>query len=179
MKKIIIGILTLFCLLSHLTAQERNTGKVEDDTRRYFIFPGKAVWYTDDGVTFVKEEKKEPMVLSTNDGVEYISYDKGISWTKSAKKLNVSDKTTNKSKIKLYPNPATSIVKLEYEAKSSSTSELLAINQAGMKLLLWRGELEKGLNTITFNVENISNGSYLLLLSTGEGFFNTKLNVAK
>jgi hypothetical protein len=74
--------------------------------------------------------------------------------------------------INLYPNPATDLVNLAFESKSSEPYELLIINEAGQVVLTKKGTTAKGTNNLEVTVGSIKNGAYHALLKVGKSYTN-------
>ncbi|MEO1448119.1 MAG: PKD domain-containing protein [Bacteroidota bacterium] len=75
-------------------------------------------------------------------------------------------------RIRLYPNPASKSVTLEYEGVSVQSIHLL--NVAGQQLRQWKGQAN-GLSTL--NLEGLSQGMYFVRLETAQGPVHTSLMV--
>jgi len=72
----------------------------------------------------------------------------------------------NTANASIYPNPATSIFNLTYEA-ASSISMITITNAAGMQVFSSEENTTQGFNTFNYNVQNLTNGTYFIKVQSG------------
>ena len=77
--------------------------------------------------------------------------------------------------VKAYPNPASSVVKLELQAVSNKKTDWKLLNTRGESVL--EGVLQKNTKDFRINVEPLTNGLYHLLVLSGRGVSTLKLMV--
>lgn len=74
--------------------------------------------------------------------------------------------------LNLYPNPATDLMNIAFDSKSSEPFELLIINEVGQVVLTKKGNTSIGSNQVELSVESIKNGAYHALLKVGNSYSN-------
>ena len=67
-------------------------------------------------------------------------------------------------KLKIYPNPATDKVSLEFTVKKSTMVKLILYNELGKKVKSQNKKVITGLNQISINTQNIKSGIYFVSL---------------
>jgi hypothetical protein len=71
--------------------------------------------------------------------------------------------------ISVYPNPASSYLKLELDV--SNTTSVVIVNMMGQTVLV-----QEELDTLTtLDISNLSQGSYIVILSQGEAIYSTRI----
>lgn len=89
----------------------------------------------------------------------------------------ITDINTIKSKLEkviLSPNPASSVLKIEMLLKES-TYKISLFDLNGRLVKEIANEKLEGRQNIDVNVEDLSSGAYLLLISTDEGYYSKKV----
>jgi hypothetical protein len=83
--------------------------------------------------------------------------------------------------FKLYPNPASSTVTIEFENSEEIIGSISIVNMAGLKLreLLSGITFLSGHNSYQMNLSGINSGIYLVLVSTNKGFKTQRLIVSQ
>jgi hypothetical protein len=83
--------------------------------------------------------------------------------------------------FKLYPNPASSTVTIEFENSEEIIGSISIVNMAGLKLreLLPGTTFLSGHNSYQMNLSGINSGIYLILVSTNKGFKTQRLIVSQ
>lgn len=75
--------------------------------------------------------------------------------------INIADQ--NLFDLKVYPNPATEELFLEYELQNESTASLFINDLSGRKIMSWNlNELRKGKNNINVNISMLKPGHYII-----------------
>ena len=72
------------------------------------------------------------------------------------------DETILDQKPKLYPNPASQMATLNFNAVKESAYSLRVINSLGQSVYSSEGNAIEGANAIELNLENLSNGLYIV-----------------
>lgn len=83
--------------------------------------------------------------------------------------------------FKLYPNPASSSVTIEFENSEEIIGSISIVNMAGLKLreLLPNTTFLSGHNSYKMNLSGINSGIYLISVNTKKGFKTQRLIVAQ
>jgi hypothetical protein len=74
------------------------------------------------------------------------------------------EETILDQKPKLYPNPASQMATLNFNAAKESAYSLRVINSLGQSVYISEGNAFEGANAIELNLENLSNGLYIVQL---------------
>lgn len=92
----------------------------------------------------------------------------GANWWRPTSIENVSDETTDKD-LKLYPNPTTSSISLQWWSEQNATgTRLLMYNLQGQLVLERSIDAVKGANTLTLDVNKLPAGIYQYRLADGK-----------
>jgi len=87
------------------------------------------------------------------------------------------DITTNASVV---PNPAHDRLTVAFELQKLSDVRVVLINMVGEKVIsAAQGFLGEGIHTVTVPLTNISSGSYILRLQTGNGFTDKAVKIVR
>jgi len=71
--------------------------------------------------------------------------------------------------LKLYPNPATDKLNVEFLSTQNSAAKLSVYNLSGQKVFTAETETTEGMNTQSINTNALSNGVYIFeVYSNGE-----------
>ncbi len=70
--------------------------------------------------------------------------------------------------IRLYPSPASSIVKLSYTAETGSSINISFIDAAGSAVLKDTHKVMAGENTLQLNIQQLKPGTYSVIIHDGE-----------
>jgi hypothetical protein len=83
--------------------------------------------------------------------------------------------------FKLYPNPASSSVTIEFENPEEIIGSISIVNMAGLKLreLLPNTTFLSGHNSYQMNLSGINSGIYLISVSTKKGFKTQRLIISQ
>jgi len=127
-------------------------------------------------------EQSSPYVIEFNNGADLTNYSAGLYlyYYDSLNNVFCSDTLFNEnifilnvnkvstSKISIYPNPATSFVKII--GKNISNVDVIDLTGKKIENLLWNQESE-------LNISSLNNGVYQIVVTTIEGVFTSKLMV--
>ena len=78
--------------------------------------------------------------------------------------LALDDKQANLEKLKIYPNPTTDKVNLDFTTQKSTTATWALYNELGKKVKTGSKKLIAGNNQISINMQNIKSGIYFVSL---------------
>ena len=81
------------------------------------------------------------------------------------------------SEISIAPNPASTIVSLDYEATDNADINLQLIDMQGRVVLNKAIESQTGSNHIELDVEHFSTGMYQVVMQNEKGYFSSKLMI--
>ena len=111
---------------------------------------------------------------ATNYGIVYAgTYGRGLYKTSTYRKPVGIDEilsegnAANRSSLKVYPNPANSVINFEIDAKTSSTVEAIIYNQSGMQVKAEKVYLNSGSNKVSLDVSDLATGSYIIKVKNG------------
>ncbi len=77
--------------------------------------------------------------------------------------------------LSIYPNPATSLIKLTVNTvKEAENAEMIIVNSVGQELIRKNIKLNKGNNELTFEIVDIPTGNYFIALKSKSISFNGK-----
>jgi hypothetical protein len=95
--------------------------------------------------------------------------------------FEVCKSTIKLDKFKLYPNPASQTVSIEFENATEIIGSISIVNMAGIKLreLLPKTTFVAGRNYYQMDLSGISPGMYLISINTGKGFRTQRLIVTR
>jgi len=93
----------------------------------------------------------------------------------SAFAQSVQSITTANSYLRVYPNPATSIATVAFDAKQGIKYEILVRDLAGKSIIRESAVTKAGENKVPLNMDKYANGAYLVTLLTAEGYKTVKL----
>ncbi|HPT14775.1 MAG TPA: T9SS type A sorting domain-containing protein [Bacteroidales bacterium] len=140
--------------------------------------------------------KASGTVLATSstleDGTESIIYTKGVTGTYYIKVYGLEnhfnqtecyslqaniyksteadpiEETAEESILKLYPNPASNLLNVEFNSTTEGTVTMRLLDMTGRLLKLAETKVAEGENTFTLNLENLPDGMYLFVIVQGE-----------
>lgn len=72
------------------------------------------------------------------------------------------------SNLSLFPNPSMGVFKLRLDSKMKTSFELEILSSTGQVLYVSSEEISEGLNEISINQPDLSNGLYLIKLKNSE-----------
>jgi len=82
------------------------------------------------------------------------------------------------SGIKIYPNPTSSILNIQWTELQSGKADVVFTDCVGREVL--RGELiDNGVNTQQFNLADFTEGVYMLKIQSGSDYFTSKIVIHK
>ena len=81
--------------------------------------------------------------------------------------------------IKLFPNPAADLVTIEANMDQAGSYKLFVKDILGAVVLERNFETVVGSNSISFSVDNLSNGIYTYAISDGQSIASSKFVVQK
>lgn len=82
------------------------------------------------------------------------------------------------TKVKIYPNPAKKDVTVSFNSSADQTARLVVRSAAGVTVISKTISLIQGLNNVQLSALGLSNGLYLVELSTAEKTFINRLTVS-
>ena len=83
-----------------------------------------------------------------------------------------AEKTT--ADIQLLQNPATSALKFNFQSSANQVNTLNVYTINGVRLLTKTVSMQKGFNTVSIDLNNIMQGTYILELTSGSQRSSTK-----
>jgi hypothetical protein len=111
---------------------------------------------------------------ATNYGIIYAgTYGRGLFKTSTYRKPVGIDEilsegnAANRSSLKVYPNPAGSVINFKLDTKTSSTVEAVIYNQSGMQVKSEMVHLNIGSNKVSIDVSGLATGSYIIKVKNG------------
>lgn len=78
------------------------------------------------------------------------------------------------STVKIYPDPATTEIKLELTSKSATSVQIQITDVLGKTMKAFEMPLKEGSNVKSIDISNLANGTYSLLLFDGEKRYSYK-----
>lgn len=92
----------------------------------------------------------------------------------------IEDKTDITTNFSLYPTVGNGYLQLKFETTTTdfTTVKVYDLNAREIKNL-YSGDLNTGAQSFHFNLNNVSNGNYLLVVATAKGYHAEKFNVVK
>jgi len=81
--------------------------------------------------------------------------------------------------LKLFPNPASDKLNVEYLSAVAGAAKLSVYNLSGQRVLFTEGEAVEGLNTQSMNTNTLSNGVYIFEVNTNGETQRMKFTIAK
>jgi hypothetical protein len=85
----------------------------------------------------------------------------------------------DRSKLTIYPNPASDFVRVQWVSEQSSATTFLITDITGKTVFERTDSIEEGINQLDIPVRNLSNGLYFLTLSVGGSKQSMKFEVSK
>ncbi len=87
--------------------------------------------------------------------------------------LNISDNEI--SNVKLYPNPASDMINIEFDTHGKELSDIRMFDLSGKLVLQQNTNQFSGANIVTINTENVEPGTYLIQMSFDNKLLNQKV----
>ena len=88
---------------------------------------------------------------------------------------SIDELNLDEFEMKIFPNPATEKVTIEFSSENISNSEILIINMKGEVVLTQKGLVNSGINSIETSLNGLSKGTYHLLLKVGNSYGNKEI----
>jgi glycosidase len=88
---------------------------------------------------------------------------------------SIDELNLDEFEMKIFPNPATEKVTIEFSSENISNSEILIINMKGEVVLSQKGLVNSGINSIETSLNGLSKGTYHLLLKVGNSYGNKEI----
>jgi hypothetical protein len=79
--------------------------------------------------------------------------------------------------LKAYPNSSNGNFNLEFYSTDAGKGELVILNNNGTISYKQQLKIESGVNALTYNLNNLTTGVYIVNISTGAGVLTTKLMI--
>ena len=125
-------------------------------------------------ITFTPVEAKSyegVMAITSQNGVEEINLTgKGLLVT------SIDDAYLDAEEVKVYPNPASDILSIDFSNSPAAVSNLRLVDMGGR--LFWQRKAVRE-KQLTINVSNYQSGTYLLLIETSKGRLVKKIIINK
>ena len=125
-------------------------------------------------ITFTPVEAKSyegVMAITSQNGVEEINLTgKGLLVT------SIDDAYLDAEEVKVYPNPASDILSIDFSNSPAAVSNLRLVDMGGR--LFWQRKAVRE-KQLTINVSNYQSGTYLLLIETSKGRLVKKITINK
>jgi len=111
------------------------------------------------------------MAITSQNGVEEINLTgKGLLVT------SIDDAYLDAEEVKVYPNPASDILSIDFSNSPAAVSNLRLVDMGGR--LFWQRKAVRE-KQLTINVSNYQSGTYLLLIETSKGRLVKKIIINK
>jgi len=81
--------------------------------------------------------------------------------------------------LNMYPNPSNGYIYLDYSAKQSTDLQVYVLDLVGQVLMEQKISFSEGSNIRKLDLNNLSNGIYILRFQNGEQHFSRKINLFK
>jgi hypothetical protein len=93
---------------------------------------------------------------------------KSVSYNINSKTLGIEDQRADENSIQIYPNPAKQNFRMTYNSATEGAASIEITNQLGQNVTLVQNQvIHMGLNTINFDLNNISRGFYIVRITKG------------
>jgi hypothetical protein len=93
--------------------------------------------------------------------------------------IGVESQTFNRDNVNIYPNPCQGKLVVEIESSLQGSAILTLSNILGQKLITREINLKNGFNSTTLNLDDFSNGIYLLSIQSDKSTYTRKVNLDK
>lgn len=123
---------------------------------------------------------KNPNHTYSNNGLYEVkliaSNDCGIkSYTKNIQIVNTSIKSINNNSIKIFPNPATNIINIEFNTIFRNNVNIKLYNTLGQEIKENSVKINARNSIISINTEDIQRGIYFIIIETDNNIFSRKI----
>ena len=121
-------------------------------------------------------------IETDENGFTWFATDKGISVLTGITGIENSISQTEKSLFKIFPNPATDLISIEYKLTRAGNVNIQLINMhSQVEELIFSGFKPKGMHTVTLNLSKgrIDNGIYFVKINAGLSVFTRKVVIMK
>jgi len=76
--------------------------------------------------------------------------------------------------LKVYPNPASNLITIEFDSESKANSTITVFNQLGQTLIEKEMNIESTKKVYQFNISHLQKGMYIIRIADGEGVITIK-----
>jgi hypothetical protein len=94
-------------------------------------------------------------------------------------KFNAVNNISEVSGVSVYPNPAVNEINVDFNSNIAFNGTVKLMDLSGKTLIQKSINALEGLNNISFETSNVSNGIYLVVMSSNKGQFSQKVIVNK
>ena len=101
----------------------------------------------------------------------YLTVDDVVLWSHN---VGIAVNASNKSNAFVYPNPAGNFVNVQFELNASTNVTISLVDLNGRKVQSNNYSLTNGKQQIKFDLQNITDGSYLVVISEGNNSIYSK-----
>ena len=120
---------------------------------------------------------------ATNKGLVYAAtYGRGLLytnkfWQPTTGVDEIVNGNNDKLNLKIYPNPATSVLNVDIASESNVNSHISVYDLSGRLVIETNRLLVKGENTVSLNISSLIKGTYIVKASIGDKVYTNKLMV--
>jgi hypothetical protein len=94
-------------------------------------------------------------------------------------KFNAVNHISEVSGVNVYPNPAVNQLNVDFNSNVTFNGSIQLVDLSGKALIQKSISINEGTNTVSFETSNVSNGIYLVVMTSAKGQFSQKVIVNK
>ncbi len=94
-------------------------------------------------------------------------------------KFNAVNHISEVSGVNVYPNPAVNQLNVEFNSNVTFNGSIQLVDLSGKALIQKSISINEGTNAVSFETSNVSNGIYLVVMTSAKGQFSQKVIVNK
>lgn len=94
-------------------------------------------------------------------------------------KFNSVNHISEVSGVNVYPNPAVNQLNVDFNSNITFNGSIQLVDLSGKALIQKSISINEGTNTVSFETSNVSNGIYLVVMTSAKGQFSQKVIVNK
>jgi len=94
-------------------------------------------------------------------------------------KFNAVNHISEVSGVNVYPNPAVNQLNVDFNSNVTFNGSIQLVDLSGKALIQKSIYINEGTNTVSFETSNVSNGIYLVVMTSAKGQFSQKVIVNK
>ena len=99
--------------------------------------------------------------------------------TKGAQPVGLNEMAVNNTTPKLYPNPASTSLFIDYQSMASAEAEVTLTNMLGRVVAHKAFNVQNGSNTFNFDVESLSPGVYMYTIQDHHKTFTGRFTISR